>query len=259
MVRMDSRLRLGLLVKSYGRKRALDGLSLEVRAGEIFGLLGPNGAGKTTTLKIVAGLVIPDSGTVEVSGVDAIGSPDRARELSAFVPDQPTLYPRLTGREFLRFMARARRLDPWTSESRIAFCEDIFDMHGWLDTRAESYSHGMTQRVALSAAFLAKPDLYVIDEPMVGLDPASAGTFHRMCRAAADAGSAVVLSTHTLPIALRICDRIGIITGGRLASLVETPSIGEEELEKLFFEQTGTTPLEASGYFADAPAGPGDR
>ncbi|HRY61547.1 MAG TPA: ABC transporter ATP-binding protein [Candidatus Fermentibacter sp.] len=254
---MDSRLRLESLVKSYGRKRALDGLSLDVRSGEIFGLLGPNGAGKTTTLKIVAGLVIPDSGTVEVSGIDAMRHPDRAREISAFVPDQPTLYPKLTGREFLRFIARARRLDPASSESRIGFCEELFDMQGWLDARAESYSHGMTQRVALSAAFLAKPDLYVIDEPMVGLDPASAGTFHRMCRAAADSGSAVVLSTHTLPIALRICDRIGIINGGRLASLVETSSIGEEGLEKLFFELTGTAPLDAAGYFAAGSPLPG--
>lgn len=246
---MDSRLMVEGVRKSYGRTVALDGLSLEVPAGEVFGLLGPNGAGKTTTLKIVSGLVIPDGGSVLISGVDALVEPDRARELSAFVPDQPLLYPKLTGREFLRFIARARRIPDGEAEDRIRFNEKLFDMQGWLDMRAESYSHGMTQRVALSAAFLPKPDLYVIDEPLVGLDPASAGTFNRMCRAAAGSGSAVVLSTHTLSIARRTCDRIGIINQGRLVAQARTGEIGENELEDLFFELTGTAPIEASGYF----------
>ncbi len=235
--------------KRYGRTEALSGLSLTVMPGEVFGLLGPNGAGKTTTLKIVAGLVTADSGTVRIAGLDAHADPDAARAMSAFVPDQPTLYPRLTGREFLRFVARARDLPGDTAEERISFHAKLFEMEGWIDSRAESYSHGMTQRVALAAAFLSRPPLYVIDEPLVGLDPASAGTFDRMCRAASAEGASVVLSTHTLPVARRMCDRIGIIHTGRLAATVESGGIGETDLEDLFFSITGTSPAEVEDYF----------
>lgn len=237
------------LSKSFGRKTAVDSLDLSVGGGEIIGLLGPNGAGKTTTLKMIAGLVIPDSGRISIAGVDAQADPDRARAAVSFVPDQPSLYPRLTGREFLRFMARARGISGDVAEARISLQEKLFDMEGWLDQRAETYSHGMTQRVALSAAFLPMPAVYVIDEPLVGLDPASAETFNRMCRHAASGGAAVVLSSHTLSIVRRTCDRLAILDRGRLAASVETRGVDEASLERLFFELTGTGPADVEAFF----------
>src|SRR5512137_939166 len=128
-------LRLKDVTKNYGRKKAVDNLSLEVGAGEVYGLLGPNGAGKTTTLKMISGLVFPDSGSIEIAGVDALRRPDEARAKLAFVPDQPTLYPKLTGREFLMFLGRARGLPAEKVEERIRFCENLFEMNGWLGTR----------------------------------------------------------------------------------------------------------------------------
>jgi ABC-2 type transport system ATP-binding protein len=243
-------LHLSGLTKSYGGKKAVDGLSLDVRAGEVFGLLGPNGAGKTTTLKMISGLVFPDSGRIEIAGIDALERSDEARAMIAFVPDQPTLYPKLTGREFLLFLGRARGLPYGKVEERVRFCETLFEMDRWLDTRAETYSHGMTQRVALSAAFLARPSLYVIDEPLVGLDPAAAGTFSRMMRAAADGGASVILSSHTLSAILKMCDRIGIIHEGRLAGMFESGALSEDELESSYFGITGTGPADAGGYFS---------
>ncbi len=244
-------LRLSGLTKSFGSKKAVAGVSLEVPRGEIFGLLGPNGAGKTTTLKMIAGLVIPDSGKVEIDCIDASVDPEVARSVTAYVPDEPTLYPRLTGREFLRFTGRMREIPPDTLEERIVFHERLFDMEDWLDRRAESYSHGMTQRVVLASAFIAKPGLYVIDEPLVGLDPATAETFKRMARASTEAGSAVLLSTHTLPVAESACDRLGIIHQGELVEIIRTDEIGLEGLEELFFRITGTAPADVRTYFGN--------
>jgi ABC-2 type transport system ATP-binding protein len=243
-------LRLTDVTKCYGKKKAVDDLTLEVRPGEVFGLLGPNGAGKTTTLKMISGLVFPDSGGIAIAGIDALKNPDEARAKLAFVPDQPTLYPKLTGREFLMFLGRARGLPAARVDERIRFCENLFEMSGWLGTRAETYSHGMTQRVALSAAFLSRPSLYVIDEPLVGLDPAAAGTFSGMTRAAADGGASVILSSHTLSAILKMCDRIGIIHEGRLAAVFESGSMSEEVLENSYFEITGTRPADAGSYFS---------
>jgi len=243
-------LRISGLTKNFGSKVAVSGLSLEVPQGEIFGLLGPNGAGKTTTLKMIAGLIILDSGSVEIDCIDASDDPEAARGVTAYVPDEPALYPRLTGREFLRFTGRMRDLSTDILDQRIAFHEKLFDMEDWLDKRAETYSHGMTQRVVLSGAFIARPELYVIDEPLVGLDPATAETFNRMARAAAEAGSAILLSTHTLPVARRSCDRLGIIHEGELVETFRTDEIGQEDLQDVFFRITGTAPADVTEYFS---------
>jgi ABC-2 type transport system ATP-binding protein len=255
---METMLSLRGLTKSYGDKKAVDSLSLDVPAGEIFGLLGPNGAGKTTTLKMIAGLVIPDSGTVLVNGTDAADDPVAVRVRTSYVPDEPSLYPRLSGREFLRFTGRMREIPPEELERRIGFHERLFNMGRWLDKRAEGYSHGMTQRVVLSAAFIARPSLYVIDEPHVGLDPATAETFNRMARAAAESGAAVILSTHTLPVAHRSCHRMGIIHEGRLVEVLKSSETHRDELQDLFFRITGTGPADVTSFFTESGRNPSE-
>ena len=242
-------LHLENISKSYGDTLAVDDLTLKVPAGEVFGLLGPNGAGKTTTLKMISGLVLPDGGRITVNGKDAAEEPEKVRAQVAYVPDEPTIYPRLSGREFLRFAGRMREIPPKQLEERIAFYEELFNMGGWLDGRGEGYSHGMVQRVVLASAFIARPMLYVIDEPHVGLDPATAETFNRLARAAAAAGSAVMLSTHTLPVARAFCHRLGIIHNGKLIDTLETEKIGKEDLQDIFFRITGTGPADVSAYF----------
>jgi len=243
-------LSLSSLSKSYGREEAVSDLSLEIPDGQVFGLLGPNGAGKTTTLKMISGLVVPDSGSISVDGTDSSRAPEKVRSLLYYVPDEPTLYDRLSGREFLRFVGRMRGIPPAVLEERIGFHEKLFDMHEWLDSRAEGYSHGMTQRVILSSAFISRPRLYVIDEPLVGLDPATSETFNRMIKAAAESGASVILSTHTLPVAQEYCHRLGIIHEGRLVSTFGTDEIPRDELQDRFFQITGTSPASVSEFFS---------
>ncbi len=243
-------LKIENLFKAYGRTDAVIDLSLDIPAGEVFGLLGPNGAGKTTTLKMIPGRVVPDRGRIEVNSIDTAEYPERARAHIAYVPDEPTIYPRLSGREFLRFTGRMRDIPPDELEMRIDFHEELFNMGGWIDSRAEGYSHGMIQRIVLSAAFIARPALYVIDEPHVGLDPATAETFNRMARAAAASGAAIILSTHTLPVARVFCDRLGIIHEGRLIEVLRTDQIGGEDLQDIFFRMTGTGPADVADFFS---------
>ncbi|MCD4848810.1 MAG: ABC transporter ATP-binding protein [Candidatus Aegiribacteria sp.] len=242
-------LKLENLSKTFGKTIAVCDLSLEIPAGEVFGLLGPNGAGKTTTLKMISGLAVPDSGKIIVDSVDVSVDPEGAHSRISYVPDEPTMYSKLSGREFLRFIGRMRDIPPDEIEERIAFHEKLFDMGDWLDSRAESYSHGMIQRVVLSSAFISRPRLYVIDEPHVGLDPATAETFNRMSRAAAASGSAVLVSTHTLPVAKVFCDRLGIIHEGRLMETFRTDEIVEKDLQDIFFEITGTGPANVANFF----------
>ncbi len=231
--------------RSFGGKKAVDRLSLTVPEGSIVGLLGPNGAGKSTTLKMIAGLVAPDSGSITIDGQPV----ERMRELIAYVPDEPVMWKRLTGREYLAFAGKLRGIPQGELEKRIAFCTSLFEMDGWLDQRTGSYSHGMIQRVVLSSAFAARPRLYVIDEPLVGLDPPSAETFWRMIHAAAAAGAGVLISTHTLSEVHGNCDNLGIIHQGRIMSMLASSSVTLQELRDLFFSATGTSPGEVTSYF----------
>ncbi|MCK4806920.1 MAG: ABC transporter ATP-binding protein [Candidatus Aegiribacteria sp.] len=248
-------LKIENLSKAYGDTNAVTDLYLDIPSGEVFGLLGPNGAGKTTTLKMIPGLVVPDRGRIEVNSIDSSEDPEGLRAQIAYIPDEPTIYPRLSGREFLRFTGRMRDIPPDELERRIAFHEELFDMSEWLDSRAEGYSHGMIQRVVLSVAFIARPALYVIDEPLVGLDPATAETFNRMARAAAASGAAIILSTHTLPVARAFCDRLGIIHEGRLIEVFRTDQIGGEDLQDIFFKLTGTGPSDVADFFSCTGSG----
>jgi len=230
--------------RSFGRKVAVSGLTLAVPPGELFALLGPNGAGKTTTVKLLVGLLRPDSGTVRVCGHDLTGHTRQATRLLGYVPDEPFLYDKLSGREFLEFAAEMRGLERSVVRARIARESENFDLAEFLDDLTETYSHGMRQRLVFASALLHDPAVLVLDEPMVGLDPRSARMVKDLLRLWAAGGTTVFMSTHTLAVAEEIADRIGILADGRLhflgtvAQLQAELSSRHASLESLFLELT---------------------
>ncbi len=232
------------LVKRYGEKLAVDDVTLEVRAGEIFGFLGPNGAGKTTTIKVVVGLLQPSAGEVLVAGWDVQKDPLQAKAASGYVPDEPTLYPKLTGRELLRFVGDLYGIDSAQVDRRTEELLRLFDLTAAADDTIDSYSHGMRQKASLAAALVHDPKVLVLDEPTVGLDPRSARLIKDILRQLAGRGAAVFLSTHILEIAENMCDRIGIINQGRLIAAgtmaeLRTLGQGQSSLEDIFLSLTG--------------------
>jgi len=232
------------LVKRYGEKVAVDDVTLEVYAGEIFGFLGPNGAGKTTTIKVVVGLLQPSAGEVRVAGWDVQTEPLQAKAASGYVPDEPTLYPKLTGRELLRFVGDLYGIDSAQVDRRMEELLRLFDLTSAADDTIDSYSHGMRQKASLAAALVHDPKVLVLDEPTVGLDPRSARLIKDILRQLADRGAAVFLSTHILEIAENMCDRIGIINQGRLiaaGTMAELRALGQGQsrLEDIFLSLTG--------------------
>src|SRR5215212_11288672 len=204
------------VTKSYGPKVAVQDLTLHVPAGELFAFLGPNGAGKTTTLKMLCGLLFPSEGSVRVGGFDLRTSGDEARALVSYVPDQPFLYEKLTGREFLQFTADLYAMPPAKVAAKIAEVIELFHLDEFVDDLTERYSHGMRQRTVFAAALVHEPKLLIADEPTVGLDPKSIRELKTLLRQLASGGMTVFLSTHTLDIAQELADRIGIIDHGRL-------------------------------------------
>ena len=232
------------LVKRFGDKVAVKDVSFEVYAGEVFGFLGPNGAGKTTTIKMIVGLLQPTSGSVKVSGYDVQAQPLQAKAANGYVPDTPNLYPKLSGRELLRFVGDLYEMDREQVTRRSDELLRLFELEQAADDPLDSYSHGMQQKAALACALIHNPKVLVLDEPTVGLDPRSARLIKDMLRQMADLGSAVFLSTHILEIAERMCDRIGIIDKGKLiavGSMEELRSLGKGEtsLEDIFLNLTG--------------------
>lgn len=205
--------------KNFGLKQAVQNLSLNLFAGEVFAFLGPNGAGKTTSMKMTTGLLRPNTGTVRVCGHDIVGDARRAKQFLAYVPDQPFLYDKLTGREFIHFARDMYRVPKDVAASRLEELVDRLDMGDFLDQLTESYSHGMKQKVAIAAALIHQPKLLVVDEPIVGLDPRSIRVIKNIFRELAEAGGVVFLSTHTLDIAESVADRMGIIFGGKLVAV----------------------------------------
>src|SRR5690606_18443247 len=207
--------------KAYQRqqKRAVDSLDLEVKPGEIFGFLGPNGAGKTTTIKMIVGLLRPDEGRITVNGIDVVLDPIGAKEQIGYVPDTAVLYERLTGIEFLQLVADVRRIDPSVRTRRVQELAEMFELTHALPDLVQSYSHGMRQKLAVISALMAEPPLLILDEPMVGLDPRSNPLFKELMRRHCNAGNTVFFSTHILDVAERLCDRIGIIKGGRIVAV----------------------------------------
>jgi ABC-2 type transport system ATP-binding protein len=233
------------LTKRYGKFTAVDGISLDVPRGELFGLLGPNGAGKTTTMRMIAGILRPTSGSVHVDDVDLLRHPLQAKARIGFIPDRPFVYDKLTGGEFLRFAAALYGQDGAAVERRIDELLEIFDLAAWKHELTESYSHGMRQKLIICGALVHRPALIVVDEPMVGLDPKSARLLKDLFRQFVDLGGTVLMSTHTLEVAEIMCDRIAIVFRGRIAAqgtmaeLRQQTESGDMSLEDLFLKLTG--------------------
>jgi len=211
--------RLEHVSKHFGATQAVHDLSLTLRPGEVFAFLGPNGAGKTTTLKMTTGLLRPTSGRVWVCGYAMAKDGRLAKQHIAYVPDQPFIYEKLTGREFVNFTRDMYGVPAPVAAERLATLSDRLDMDGFLDQLAESYSHGMKQKLALTAALIHAPRLLIVDEPIVGLDPRTVRVIKDIFREIADARGTVFMCTHTLDIAEAVADRIGIIHEGHLIAL----------------------------------------
>ena len=238
------------LVKTYGAFTAVDGVSLDVEPGEIHGFLGPNGAGKTTTIRMIAGLLKPTSGRVLVNGHDLAADPEAAKASLGFIPDRPFIYEKLTAGEFLRFHAGLYGMDGNGTNDRVKEMLDLFELGRWRDELVESFSHGMKQRLVMSAAFLHRPRAVLVDEPMVGLDPRGARLIKDVFRRMSARGVAILMSTHTLEVAEEMCDRISIILKGRIiarGSVAELRALAggvDEQLTPVFLRLTGGTGLQ---------------
>ena len=238
-------IRLVQLTKRYGKFTAVDGIDLVIPTGELFGFLGPNGAGKTTTFRMIAGILQPSSGTVEIGGIDIIHRPLEAKQRLGFIPDRPFVYDKLTGGEFLRFAAALYGQEGPAIERRIDELLEMFELSRWKDELTETYSHGMRQKLIISGALVHRPEVIVVDEPMVGLDPKSARLLKDLFRHFVDRGGTVLMSTHTLEVAETMCDQIAIVHGGKIvahgtmAEVREQTSSEDLGLEDLFLKLTG--------------------
>ncbi len=228
------------LEKRYGSFQALHPLDLHVRPGEIFGFLGPNGAGKTTTIRLLAGVLPPTAGRITIDGFDLLTDTVQAQQRVGFIPDRPYLHEKLTGYEFLEFVAGIYGLPASHVRTEGRRLLELYELGPFADRLIEGYSHGMKQRLVLSATLLHEPRLMIVDEPMVGLDPHGARQIKDVFREIAAGGRTVFLSTHTLDVAEEVCDRIGIINKGRLvalgtmAELRASASAGDADLEEVF-------------------------
>jgi len=242
-------LKLTGVSKSYepGR-RAVDGVTLEVKSGEILGFLGPNGAGKTTTIKMIVGILKPDEGRIEVNGFDLAKEPIAAKKQMGYVPDESNLWDKITGAEYLNFVADVYGVPGPERLSRAKELLDIFEMTEAVSDPIGSYSRGMRQKIATIASLLHRPKLWILDEPMMGLDPRSSYLMKVMMRSHADQGGAVFFSTHVLEVAERLCDRVGIIHQGKLRVVGTVGEIRglfakkeDESLEEIFLKVTEVT------------------
>ncbi len=238
-------IRIEHVSKSYnGQVQAVDDISLDVRDGEIFGFLGPNGAGKTTTIKLITGILPPDQGRILVNGLDIALEPIAAKKTFGYVPDNPDVFLRLKGLEYLKFMAEIYGVPGDVRAARITDLSERLDLRDALTDRIQSYSHGMRQKLVLMGALLHEPALWILDEPMTGLDPKASFQMKTMMRAHADAGKTVFFSTHVLDVAEKICDRVAIVDRGRIlfcGSIAEmrTHFTSQGTLESMFLELTG--------------------
>jgi ABC-2 type transport system ATP-binding protein len=231
------------VTKRYGTKTAVENLDLSIEAGELFAFLGPNGAGKTTTIKLLCGLLFPTAGQVSVGGFDIQRDGEKARQLLSYVPDQPFLYEKLTGREFLQFIADMYGMPRGHGQRRMEEVITTFALDEFVDDLTERYSHGMRQRTVFAAALLHEPKVLIVDEPTVGLDPQSVRLLKNLLRAQADQGVTVFMSTHSLDVVQELADRIGVMNRGKLISCGTLEALRKQAelhgtLEEVFLKLT---------------------
>ncbi len=235
---------LNRLTKRYTRTLAVDRLSLEIPKGEIFGFIGPNGAGKTTTIKMMAGLMAPTSGSVHICGLDMARKPREAKAKIGFIPDRPYLYEKLTGMEFLKFIARLYDMETDGFREKAEVSLHRFALSDWAHDLIEAYSHGMRQRLVMASALLHDPEVIIVDEPMVGLDPSAVVLVKDIFRHLAGEGATIFMSTHSLGVAQDLCHRIGIIHRGKLVATGDLDQLRDRarardaDLEKVFMALT---------------------
>lgn len=238
MIEIDS------VTKKYADFTAVDNLSLSIPGGEVFGFIGPNGAGKTTTIKILGGILAPTQGSARICGIDILKQPVEAKRKIGFIPDRPYLYEKLTGMEFMRFTGDLYGVGRNGYQKKAEAELERFSLNDWANELIESYSHGMRQRLIFAAALAHEPDVIIVDEPMVGLDPIAIMMVKDLFRELAGKGVTVFMSTHTLKVAEDICDRIGVIHRGRLIATGTTEDLRREadvsdaDLEKVFLNLT---------------------
>ena len=238
---MNSMVLLEGLKKNYGKKEAVKGIDLEIPPGELFVLVGPNGAGKTTTLKMLVGLLRPTSGKVVIGGYNVATDPWKAKRLISFVPDTPYVYDKLTPWELLRFIGKLYQMDSAEIESRGTELLRFFSIEDVQDVLIEEFSHGMRQKVILAASLLHDPKLFILDEPMVGLDPVSIKSFKDFLRRKDRGQMTIIFSSHMLSMAEELADRIGIIFKGELVALGTLDELrqkyqSQESLETMFMK-----------------------
>ena len=225
------------LTKCYGEKKAVDDLSLSIKAGEIYGFIGHNGAGKTTTLKSTVGILAFDEGEIKVNGISVKEDPIAVKREIAYIPDNPELYGYMTGIKYLNFIADIFRVPSDVREERIRKYAEAFGLTADLAQAISSYSHGMKQKLAVISAWIHAPKLIIMDEPFVGLDPKAAHTLKEMMRELCDEGGAIFFSTHVLEVAEKLCDKVAIIKSGKLIRSGTMEEVkGDESLESVFLE-----------------------
>ena len=228
------------LTKTYGEKKAVDDLNLHIRPGEIYGFIGHNGAGKTTTLKSVAGILQFDAGEIYIGGDSVREKPLECKRKIAYIPDNPDLYEYMTGIKYLHFIADIYGVDAQTRRERIHKYADLFALTDDLGQAIAAYSHGMKQKLVIIAAWLHEPQLILMDEPFVGLDPKAAHLLKGMMREICDRGVAIFFSTHVLEVAEKLCDKVAIIKGGKLIRSGTMEEVkGDDSLEEVFLELEG--------------------
>ena len=228
------------VTKIFGKDfKAVDSLSLEVNEGKIYGFLGPNGAGKTTTLKMLTGILTPDTGKININGYDIVDNPNEAKKEFAFVSDNPDMFLKLKGIEYLKFIGKVYSVDDNELKDNVFKYAKLFEMQDVLNDRIESYSHGMRQKINIIGALIHNPKIWILDEPLTGLDPKSSHTLKQMMREHVDNGNIVLFSTHVLEVAEKVCDHVFIINKGKIiydGAMEELKNKKDNSLEDIFLE-----------------------